>query len=537
MLRLTATNILALLLLCFACNNDDEAALELSSDISSSCDVPQPIDTKDAVSFGDGTPQSCTQAALQQLITNGGKIKCNCGSSPFTLKLTSTLEIPRKEVILDGNNLFTLDGNNAVLIFIKLSAANQDGGSLLVLQNMKLINGRVPTRAHASDFGGAAIASRGAFGSLKLFNVTFENNVSAIPDSEVDSKGRPANADACGAIHTILYKEVLLVNCTFRNNKGSNGGAIGTIGSSTTIYNSVFENNEATGKDGTFALGGIGGAVYVDGVHQNGVNNVFRMCGVTIRNNKAGHEGGGVYVNFYDGKGSTAKVNQSHFENNQAAKSHGGGYMHLHGPLELTNSTFNNNQTVSLGGALFTSNTRLTVVNSTFFKNTSTKSLGGAIAFDGNGASFKDGAIINCTFAENKAGVFASAVQNTGELTLINNLFVNNLTGVAHQSNPLGGATINKGGSLTIGEGNLQFPDFYTTTSNNRKEDWINNAVLTVDPLLQPLTDNGGPTPTMALGANSPAVNAGTGNRAPSVDQRGKARRGNVDIGAYEVDQ
>jgi hypothetical protein len=74
-------------------------------------------------------------------------------------------------------------------------------------------------------------------------------------------------------------------------------------------------------------------------------------------------------------------------------------------------------------------------------------------------------------------------------------------------------------------------------------------VVNPLDPKLGPLTDNGGPTPTMALQTGSPAINAG--NTALAVypfdpmqgplagtplttDQRGVARVGPVDIGAFE---
>lgn len=59
------------------------------------------------------------------------------------------------------------------------------------------------------------------------------------------------------------------------------------------------------------------------------------------------------------------------------------------------------------------------------------------------------------------------------------------------------------------------------------------------DPLLRPLAMNGGPTPTMELGCNSPALNAGSNTGAGSLttDQRGAPRvaGGTVDIGAVEM--
>ncbi len=54
-----------------------------------------------------------------------------------------------------------------------------------------------------------------------------------------------------------------------------------------------------------------------------------------------------------------------------------------------------------------------------------------------------------------------------------------------------------------------------------------------VNPQLGPLAANGGTTLTHALSASSPAVNAGSGCTT-STDQRGRAREGVCDIGAFE---
>jgi hypothetical protein len=63
--------------------------------------------------------------------------------------------------------------------------------------------------------------------------------------------------------------------------------------------------------------------------------------------------------------------------------------------------------------------------------------------------------------------------------------------------------------------------------------------ILDVDPMLGPLTDNGGPTLTHALLPGSPAIDAGDNTGAPEWDQRGpgfpRIVNGTVDIGAFEV--
>jgi hypothetical protein len=63
--------------------------------------------------------------------------------------------------------------------------------------------------------------------------------------------------------------------------------------------------------------------------------------------------------------------------------------------------------------------------------------------------------------------------------------------------------------------------------------------ILNADPMLAALANNGGPTPTMALLAGSPAIDAGENSDAPEWDQRGpgfpRIVNGRLDIGAYEV--
>jgi CSLREA domain-containing protein len=57
-----------------------------------------------------------------------------------------------------------------------------------------------------------------------------------------------------------------------------------------------------------------------------------------------------------------------------------------------------------------------------------------------------------------------------------------------------------------------------------------------IDPKIIPLADNGGPTPTHALRAGSPARNAGGAEFCPATDQRGVARPQGpaCDMGSYE---
>src|SRR5262249_51582272 len=66
---------------------------------------------------------------------------------------------------------------------------------------------------------------------------------------------------------------------------------------------------------------------------------------------------------------------------------------------------------------------------------------------------------------------------------------------------------------------------------------FLASDLLNVNPLLEPLQDNGGPTQTMVLLPRSPALDAGDNTNVPGTDQRGFPRivGGTIDIGAYEV--
>lgn len=55
-----------------------------------------------------------------------------------------------------------------------------------------------------------------------------------------------------------------------------------------------------------------------------------------------------------------------------------------------------------------------------------------------------------------------------------------------------------------------------------------------VDPLLGPLADHGGPTLTHSLLPDSPAINTGNDTNCLNTDQRGETRDGICDVGAFE---
>jgi len=161
----------------------------------------------------------------------------------------------------------------------------------------------------------------------------------------------------------------------------------------------------------------------------------------------------------------------------------------------------------ALGGGVFNYNGTVTITNATIAKNTVKDAAGGT-------GSVVGGGIFN----------LGDGSGNTATLTLTNTIVSNSTGGV----NDVTGNAINSGTNATGGGFNLIMSSSGYTPSSGP-------ATITADPLLGGLASNGGPTQTMALLCGSPAIDAGTATGAPSTDQRGLARVGNVDIGAYEV--
>ena len=488
------------------------------------CDSINPIDMTGAALWGDGSPESCTQDTLQTLLNVGGKIIFNGGSKPFTLYLTKSLEISAYiETVIDGNGLLTISGVDSVRIFHRIGSANQNTGVLFGVQKMSLVNGKA-----SDELGGGAISSN-AYGSLMAYNVFFANN-----------QGQLSNSDACGAVHTIMQKEVIIYNCTFINNMAANGGAVGSIGSSEKIINCTFTDNVATGTGGTFSYGGSGGSVYVDGVAMNGINKYIEICNCIFNNSMAGYQAGALNIIFYTGDSSSGNINKCIFENDSCLVNNGGACYLMNGPFGISNCAFINNTSPASGGAAWFTNTNIDFSNCTFYQNKAylndsgvTSGLGGALAH--SGGTDTDFTVTNCTFANNKAGDFASVIFNLANLTLINCLFYNNIAGSTFQNNAWGGAYINTASTIQIQGKCLNYPYIYNIGTMDVFDPWTNSVdVMNNDPLLLNIGDYGGNTLTMALLPNSPVIGQANPVHAPTTDQRGYTRKANPDIGAYE---
>src|SRR4051812_10539440 len=84
--------------------HDDAAAPATLCSAPPLADVSSPTAT-----VGDGTPGSCTAAALQTAATAGGVIVFDCGPAAITITVTKTITFTH-DTVLDGGGLVTLSG-------------------------------------------------------------------------------------------------------------------------------------------------------------------------------------------------------------------------------------------------------------------------------------------------------------------------------------------------------------------------------------------------------------------------------------------
>ncbi len=492
-----------------------------------------------AGTVGNGTPGSCTEAALNTALSGGGSVSFNCGGS-HTITLTGEKTISNNTII-DGGGQITLSGSSATRLFnlqngasLTLQAitlrdgfsSSGDGGAIYVerLSTLTLSNSAINSSTAAN---GGAVALNGwgsgdAGGTLVVTNSSFSGNSST-------AAAIPSGGNGGGALYITGGSTATVSGSTFSNNTSVNGGGIHILGANLTVTGSTFTANVANNTAG----GGGGGAIYVDGTKN--FSGTIDIATSTFSNNQSNQLGGAIF-SFPEGTGSTL-IDQSLFDGNSATGSGQGGAIYHQsatgsGPLNISNSTFVNNNahatdgSASSGGALWLLDAPVTITSSTFVGNDATTPIALAAedwrrGFGGAIRTSDTTTIVNSTIVNNTAGFVGGAIA--GPATVRNTIIAHN-----DGDNPWDiqeNCTV----ELTNSGNNIQFPQ--KTTSNWNDYECFGGQTA-VNPQLGTLGSYGGPTPTVPLLPGSPAINAGSS--CPATDQRGFARSGVCDIGAYE---
>ncbi|HEU0011874.1 MAG TPA: choice-of-anchor Q domain-containing protein [Verrucomicrobiae bacterium] len=426
------------------------------------------------------TVTNCDEASLRAAMSSGGIVIFSCDG---TITLSNSLFITVNTELDASGHQIVLDGGKSVRLFEVV------GGASLSLNHLVLANGK--------STNGGAVYNQGAFEAV---DCTFTSNTVVGLFIEV-----PA-----GPIVAVIPGE---------------GGAVWN-GASTVLRRCKFNGNRAAGFSSHWAVdrGAYGGAVCNRG--QLFISDCVFASNTALGGNAIGPifvpdwggdgKGGSIY------NGQSAVVLNSTFVGNSALGGAGspasrelfipqggnggtaaGGAICSQGMLAVTNSTLYGNQAIEgLGGSPWQG----------VPGGNPGQSLGGGVAQTGGGAD-----LAFCTVAANSA-------INGGELYAVNTTAIR-LSHTVLAYSPLGGN----------GFGPIQ--DLGYNLSSDASLILTNTGSISmIDPMLGPLANNGGLTPTLALVPGSPAIDAGASVVDPVTDQRGFTRPvgARSDIGALE---
>jgi hypothetical protein len=330
---------------------------------------------------------------------------------------------------------------------------------------------------------------------------------------------------------------------------GGKGGGVSNTGTLTLTASTIDGNHAGNGASGGTGSGGgrggEGGGIF----SANG--STITLTNVTINSNTAGStaetsavggSGGGLYIGAFASvhlTGCTVSDNSSGDATGTSGTDGFGGGVYSNGVITILNSTVNNNLTHGPGGGIHNRGiSTMRLINSTVSGNSA----------DWAGGVYNEGvlSLLNSTISNNSAAT-TDGIFNyiDGSADVRNTIIASNSDGP-----DLEGHFTTRGNNL-IGRS-----DGSNGFTNGLNGDHVGTLSTPLDPRLAPLANNGGPTQTHALLADSTAVDAGNNcvlndTCTPSLgsllttDQRGAGfprstdGDGNgtstVDIGASEV--
>ena len=259
--------------------------------------------------IGNGSPASCTSAAVAAAVAAGGIITFSCGPSPVTITMTGTATVGTGShlVVLDGGGKVTLSGGGKTEI-LSMNAGWQQQWPQLVVQNLAFTDAYSGTQqtSGSSVYGGGAIFDEG--GQLKVVNSVFTGD-------SCFATGPDLGGGAIRAVGMYPASPVYVTGDTFSGDSCSNGGALSGLFAHFDVINCLMTGNKAIGfganpaKAGTPG-GGSGGAIYTDGTGYD-----LDISGTVMRDNSAREGGGGIFFVVNSG-GGTLRIESSTLQDN-----------------------------------------------------------------------------------------------------------------------------------------------------------------------------------------------------------------------------
>jgi serine protease len=251
---------------------------------------------------------------------------------------------------------------------------------------------------------------------------------------------------------------------------------------------------------------------------------VASIAGLTITGGNGGNGGG-----IENDQGILSLVDVSLIANQ--ASGYGGGIINFGGTLTMTNTTIAGNIAGFGGGGLYNGNSAATVstlINSTVEGNNSNGSGGGG----GIQNQLGEVNLIHTTIVGNESSASSGGgIQNASGTLSIENSIVAGNTAATVAADFFSNTTVLTAGQSLIGDHEGVQAEFPIGP-------FAGTALDPVLPMLGPLADNGGPTPTMLPLNGSPAIDAAVIEvDSPLADQRGilRPQGPNDDIGSVEV--
>jgi predicted outer membrane repeat protein len=464
-----------------------------------------------------GSEPCSLRAAVQAADAAGGANTITVPAGTFTLTVPSTgANNPANgDLDIDQNSSATIQGAGAGATVINAAGIDRafavQEGSELRIAGMTIKGGNPAATSSGNQLGGAIYAA---------------GKLDAGPDLVMTAN----EAAGGGAVFVGPASSATFDEVTVQKNKtyGEEGGGISvqTTGN-VTLTSSVLTENEALGGESSY-----GGNLNVAGVNELQSTDTDYTDGIA-------RYGAGVRI-AYGLAG--ANFSGGSISGNQTLPSGRGAGLYTESPVSVSDITFDENFATERGGAIGTGSPLfLQISGSTFVDNSSQNS--GAIDL----ASYEPQTqIVNSTFTGNSAVEGSSVIGAyyfIGKFDLVNSTVVGNLgTGPAlgqfgivepYERGVVNSIVIdNTGGDCEVALPNDAGHNILGPTC--APEPPAEGDQVGVDPLLSPLANNGGPTETMATATTSPAIGAGDSAACPATDQRGVARTGGCDVGAFQ---
>ncbi|MFC1777574.1 choice-of-anchor Q domain-containing protein [Pseudomonadota bacterium] len=478
----------------------------------------------DVDSLSDTTaPSACTlRDAIESANTDAAVGGCAAGSlvdtitfdgltTPATIQLTNgqlTIKTPMN-IQGPGQDQLTIDagGLSRVISIDSWAPDTPDTDIDVSIDGVTVSGGLIPNASIPFEgYNGAGIES---LENLTLSNVTISGNT--------------ATTDGAAGGLYIFRGIATITDSTITNNSSYWAGAGIDVGKATlNITDSFVTNNHTQNGDGA--------GINVWG----GTLNLLRS---TVSGNTAEGDfkgGGGIYARGLP-FGATARRADISIINSQISQNTAPGG----GALKVSEFA-----TVSISNSTLTANTA---------NGTGNFDAGGAIDANSNGKSGDEGytiTIVNTTISGNSA-TRGGAINTTGGILTINHVTMTDNSASEGTFGAVGGLVVGSGSNIDMSNSIIanstgaDCEDKFAALASN-----INNLIedgtcatdavnlVTGDPLLGPLQDNGGLTPTHALLTGSPAIDAGDSTECAAKDQRGIDRNSaSCDIGAFEIEE